>query len=177
MAGGAHEDRPFTIRPATPRDARSFLVLFRAVAAEGRFIRTDEPAHDVRHYRRAFRAPVTAERARYVAAEGDRVIGEIGVEREEHPVTRHVATIGMMVAPDCRGRGVGSALMEAAIDWCRRSGVEKLELTVYPDNDAARALYAKFGFREEGRLTGRSKKAIGYRDEVIMGCWLSGGPP
>jgi putative acetyltransferase len=55
--------------------------------------------------------------------------------------------------------------------------VEKLELTVYPDNDAARALYTKFGFREEGRLTGRSKKAIGYRDEVVMGCWLSGGPP
>jgi putative acetyltransferase len=105
------------------------------------------------------------------------VIGDIGVEREEHPVTRHVATIGMMVAPEWRGRGVGTALMEAAIDWCRRSGVEKLELSVYPDNDAARALYAKFGFREEGWLTGRSKKAIGYRDEIVMGCWLSGGPP
>ena len=67
----------------------------------------------------------------------------------------------MMVAPDWRGRGVGSALMEAAIAWCRRSGVEKIELSVYPDNAAARALYAKFGFREEGRLTRPLEEAIG----------------
>jgi L-phenylalanine/L-methionine N-acetyltransferase len=177
MAEDARPHAAFTIRPAAPRDARSFLELFRVVAAEGRFVRTDVPNRDVRQYRQAFRTSVTSDRARYLALEGDRVIGDIGVEREEHPVTRHVATIGMMVAPEWRGRGIGTALLESAIDWCRRSGVEKIELSVYPDNDAARALYAKFGFREEGRLTGRSKKAIGYRDEVVMGCWLNGGPP
>jgi L-phenylalanine/L-methionine N-acetyltransferase len=177
MAEDTRARASFTIRPAAPGDAQSFLELFRVVAAEGRFVRTDEPGRDVRHYRRAFRASVTSDRARYLALEGDRVIGDIGIEREGHPVTRHVATIGMMVAPEWRGRGVGSALMEAAIAWCRESGVEKLELSVYPDNDAARALYAKFGFHEEGRLTGRSKKAIGYRDEIVMGCWLSGGSP
>ena len=66
--------------------------------------------------------------------------------------------------------------MEAAIAWGRQAGVEKLELAVYPDNDAAHALYAKFGFREEGRLSGHSKKRVGYRDEVLMGLWLSEEP-
>ena len=51
-------------------------------------------------------------------------------------------------------------------------GVEKLALSVYPDNEAALALYQKFGFQEEGRLSGHSKKSIGYRDEVLMGRWL-----
>jgi putative acetyltransferase len=47
---------------------------------------------------------------------------------------------------------------------------------VYPDNQAARALYRKFGFEEEGRLTGHSKKRIGYLDEVVMGRWLIDRP-
>jgi RimJ/RimL family protein N-acetyltransferase len=161
----------FTIRPASPRDVRSFLDLYRVVAAEGRFIRTEEP-RAAGIYRRLFRESVTPNRARLFAVAGDRVIGEIGVEREDHPVTRHVASIGMMVAPDWRGRGVGSALIEAAIAWCRREGVEKIELSVYPDNAAGRALYTKFGFREEGRLSGHSKKRSGYLDEVLMGLWL-----
>jgi L-phenylalanine/L-methionine N-acetyltransferase len=167
-------DQPvFTIRPASSRDVRSFLDLYRVVAAEGRYIRTERP-HAAGVYRRAFRASMTPDRARLLAVAGDRVIGEIGVEREDHPVTRHVASIGMMVAPEWRGRGVGSALMEAAIGWCRREGVEKIELSVYPDNAAAQALYTKFGFREEGRLTGHSKKPrIGYLDEVLMGLWLT----
>jgi L-phenylalanine/L-methionine N-acetyltransferase len=169
------EASAFSIRPASPRDVRSFLDLYRVVAAEGRYIRTEEPrAAGV--YRRLFRVPVTSGRARLLAVAGDRVIGEIGVEREDHPVTRHVASIGMMVAPEWRGRGVGSALIEAAIAWCRREGVEKIELSVYPDNAAARALYAKFGFREEGRLTGHSKKRAGYLDEVLMGLWLREPP-
>ena len=172
------EDSPraFVVRPATPRDARTFLDLYRVVAEEGRFIRTDDPRRDVGHYRRVFRRAVSAERASYVAVDGDRVIGSLSVDRAEHPVTRHVASIGMMVAPSWRGRGVGSALMEAAIAWGRQAGVEKLELAVYPDNDAAHALYAKFGFREEGRLSGHSKKRVGYRDEVLMGLWLSEEP-
>jgi ribosomal protein S18 acetylase RimI-like enzyme len=83
----------------------------------------------------------------------------------------------MMVTPEWRGRGVGSALMEAGIAWCRREGVEKIELSVYPGNTAARALYEKYGFREEGRLTGHSKKQrIGYLDEVLMGLWLTEPP-
>ena len=63
-----------------------------------------------------------------------------------------------------------------AISWARAMGVEKLALSVYPHNDRAMALYRKFGFREEGRLTGHSKKRIGYLDEIVMGLWLAGPP-
>jgi len=59
-----------------------------------------------------------------------------------------------------------------AVRWAEQMGVEKLCLSVYPDNEPAGALYTKFGFVEEGRMTGHSKKAIGYRDEIVMGRWL-----
>jgi RimJ/RimL family protein N-acetyltransferase len=56
----------------------------------------------------------------------------------------------MMVALDWRGRGVGTAFVAAAVEWARARGLHKLTLSVFPHNDAAIALYRKFGFVEEG---------------------------
>src|SRR5215210_4924280 len=47
------------------------------------------------------------------------------------------------------GRGVGSALLAAAIEKAREDGLHKLALEVFPHNEAAIALYRKFGFVEE----------------------------
>lgn len=162
----------FVVRPATAADARSFLELWRTVVGERAFVRSDAVHGGVRTFRKRFRSSWTDEEANLVAVDGDRVIGHLSVSREEHPITRHVASLGMAVAPEWRGRGVGSALMEGAIEWARAHGVEKVALSVYPDNARALALYAKFGFVEEGRLTGHSRKSIGYRDEIVMGRWL-----
>jgi putative acetyltransferase len=162
----------FDIRPATPGDAASFLELWRTVVAEGRYVRTEDVTASVRYYRRRFRRPWTVDETELIAADGDQVIGHLNASREEGPQTRHVASLGMFVAPDRRGQGVGTALMEECLRWARAMGVEKLALSVYPDNDRALALYRKFGFVEEGRLTGHSKKSLGYRDEIVMGLWL-----
>ena len=169
---GAHEPG-FAIRPARPSDARSFLDLWRAVVAERRFVRTDDVTRGGRHYRKMFRRSWTGDQAIVVAVDGPWVIGHLTVSREAHPVTRHVASLGIAVARDRRRSGVASALMVEAIRWARAVGVEKLALSVYPDNEAAVALYRKFGFVEEGRLTGHSKKRVGYRDEIVMGLWLT----
>ena len=160
------------VRPARPRDVRQVLALVRSVAAEGRFIRTEEVPWTPRDLRRQFRRSWTAASARIVAVADGAVIGDLGIKREEHSVLRHVAELGMSVAPEWRGRGVGSALLAEALRWASWAGVEKVSLTVYPHNDAARALYRKFGFEEEGRLVGQSKKSYGYDDEIVMARWL-----
>jgi putative acetyltransferase len=175
--------RGFVVRPATPWDAHSFHRMIADVMAEGRYLRNERPPLPARGYRKAFRRAWTTDEANIVAEAEDRVIGHLNVAREEGPVTRHVASLGMAVERAWRGRGVGTALLEEAIRWARGVGVEKLALTVYPDNEPARALYRRFGFVEEGRMSGHSKKAIGYRDEIVMGLWLvprpdgTGGEP
>jgi len=169
---GDRQDPGFEVRPARPRDASSFLELYRGVIAEERFIRTEDLATTERDARRRFRLRPTDGSANFVAVADERVIGSLGISREDQPVTRHVASLGMMVAPAWRRMGVGSALMRQAVAWGRDVGVEKLELSVYPDNAAAIALYRSFGFEEEGRLRGHSRKRIGYLDEILMGLWL-----
>jgi putative acetyltransferase len=87
-----------------------------------------------------------------VACVEDEVVGSLGLETSPTRWRmRHVATIGMAVRDDWQGRGVGTALMEAALDLADNwLGLTRVELTVYTDNAAAIALYEKFGFGIEG---------------------------
>ena len=160
------------LRPAEPRDTRSFLVFWRAIVSEGRYVRSEEVGTPARVYRARFRHAWTDREAQVVALDGDRVVGHVYVQREAHPVTRHVATLGIAVAADHRGKRIGTALMAEAFRWGRSVGVEKIMLSVYPHNDAAIALYRRFGFVEEGRLVGHSRKSSGYEDEILMSVWI-----
>jgi putative acetyltransferase len=161
------------VRAARPGDAASYLAMWRDVVAERRFVRTERVQGTVRTYRRRFRDAVTNAHARLVAVTGDRVVGVLVIERIAHPVNHHVATLGMAVERSWRGRGVGSALMAAALRWARSAGVEKVTLEVYPTNEAGVALYRKFGFVEEGRLKRQSLKSYGYEDELIMSKFMA----
>ena len=51
------------------------------------------------------------------------------------------------VIPDYRGRGVGRALLEAIEQEARQFGGCKITLEVRADNELAKGLYDRFGFR------------------------------
>jgi ribosomal protein S18 acetylase RimI-like enzyme len=61
----------------------------------------------------------------------------------------------LYVVPDLRGRGLGQALMEAAIETARAEGAGYMDLGTAETDTAARALYEKMGFsRTEGKPDG-----------------------
>ena len=64
---------------------------------------------------------------------------------------------------------MGTALLQAAVDWARETGVRKLELHVFPWNEAAIALYEAFGFEREGyRKRHYRRGTASYVDAVLM---------
>jgi RimJ/RimL family protein N-acetyltransferase len=162
------------IRPARPRDARSYVRFWQAIVDEGHFVRSETVSHPRRFYRARFRHPQNDQEAQIMATSGERVVGHVYIQRERHPVTRHVATLGIAVSSHLRGKGIGSALLVEAIDWAKGVGVEKIVLSVYPNNIGAIALYRRFGFVEEGRLARHSRKSYGYEDEILMAAWIGG---
>jgi putative acetyltransferase len=92
-------------------------------------------------------------------AEDGCVIGMLGLQVGRGRVA-HAAHIGMMVHPDFHNQGVGSALIEAAINLAEKwLNLIRLDLQVYTDNAAAIHLYEKFGFQIEGTL-----RRYAYRD-------------
>jgi ribosomal protein S18 acetylase RimI-like enzyme len=88
--------------------------------------------------------------------------------------TKHgFGEIAMLVDQAWRGRGVGSALMRAAIALARELGLHKLSLEVFAHNEAGIALYRKCGFAEEGRRPRQYRRSSGERwDSIIMGLEL-----
>ncbi|MDP5279100.1 GNAT family acetyltransferase [Sphingomonas sp. DG1-23] len=59
----------------------------------------------------------------------------------------------LAVSPDCRGAGLGRALMAAAEDWLRARGAPKLQLMVREDNAAALGFYEKLGLARQQVVT------------------------
>lgn len=93
------------------------------------------------------------------------VVGNLGMAPWGSSLRRrHAMGLGMAVRDDWQGRGIGSALMSAAIDRADNwMNVLRIELTVYTDNVAACALYKRFGFVIEGR-----HRAYALRDGVYV---------
>lgn len=86
-----------------------------------------------------------------VACESEAVLGQIGIEVFQTPRRRHVANIGLAVSDQSRRSGIGSKLVEAAIDLCSNwLGVSRIELETYVDNAPAIGLFQKHGFTVEG---------------------------
>jgi L-phenylalanine/L-methionine N-acetyltransferase len=93
-------------------------------------------------------------------ADGD-VVGNLGLETSPTRWRmRHVGSIGMTVRDDWQGKGVGTALMRAALDLADNwLNLTRIELRVYVDKSAAVALYEKFGFEIEG-----THRRLAFRD-------------
>jgi RimJ/RimL family protein N-acetyltransferase len=151
------------IRAAQDADRWPLALLFAAVAEERDGIAAEPPV-DVE--RRA--ASWDLERT-LVALADDEVVGLIFVVDSGFGF----GEIGMMVSADWRGKGVGTALVAAAVDWARARGLHKLTLSVFPQNEAAVALYRKFGFVDEGRRSKHIRRANGELWDLIdMGLLL-----
>ena len=101
---------------------------------------------------------------------GEKLVGEFGVAQvRPHIKYRHRAVMGISVRKEYWGCGLGSYLMQLAIDQTRSNGFEQLELGVYSDNSRAIHLYEKFGFERYGIQPRAFKLKDGtYRDEIIM---------
>ena len=158
MAGG-----PFAIRPARDEDRLPLALVFAAVAEERDGIATEPPV-DVEARAASWTLDGTL-----VAVAGEDVIGSIHVDASRHGF----GELGMAVLREWRGRGVGSALLAAGIEWARERGLHKLSLSVFPHNTGAIALYRKHGFVEEGRRVKQYRRSSGELwDAVDMGLLL-----
>ena len=158
------------IRPAEPGDAQPLVELASEIGGEeGAWLLTTADWRSIteeRRYLRAVRRHPDA--AVYVAEDEGRVVARLSLARDVHPASRHVADLGLMVAPSHRRRGVGRALLVQAVEWAQSVGVRKLELHVFPWNEPAIALYESFGFEREGLRKGHYLRGDVLVDAVLM---------
>jgi RimJ/RimL family protein N-acetyltransferase len=159
------------IRPAEPADAAGLVALASAVSSEPEgWLLSDRLWRSVADERRYIRALRRHPDAVLLVAdsEPEGLVGRLSIARDPHPASTHVADLGLMVAASHRRRGVGTALMQAAEAWARRARVTKLELHVFPHNEAAIALYDKLGYEREGLRRSHYRLPNGRQVDAIL---------
>ncbi len=163
------------VRRAAPEDVDALVDLFVAVVDEGRWLGTEPPVdRDVQRERFLGQVGPSTEIASLVAVADGGIVGHARVDMTPY----NVAGLGMMVDARWRRRGVGGALVRAVVGAARQLGAHKVALQVWPHNEAARRLYLRHGFVEEGILRRHYPRRNGELwDAVVMGLVLDETSP
>jgi RimJ/RimL family protein N-acetyltransferase len=159
-----------TLRPAATEDLDELVQDIWDVAAEGRWIGTEIP-FDLDARRIHLDALLSGTSSTVLVADtsasgGPRVVGHISIDIRPYGV----ADIGMLIVAGWRGLGLGTRMLDAAIEWASTAGAHKMFLEAWPHNTSALELYRRSGFVEEGRKRRHYRRQNGELwDAVLMG--------
>ena len=97
------------------------------------------------------------------------IAGNVSVTGMSNRKAGHRAELGIAVRSSCQSVGVGTALLETALDTASSIGFRQVELGVCSGNDRAIRLYRRHGFSEAGRIPEAFALPDGsFQDEIIM---------
>jgi RimJ/RimL family protein N-acetyltransferase len=152
------------VRPATVEDCEAIGRGMKVVVEEGSWLATESATGATEL---AVRHRLAIEHGEPVFAledEGE-VVGALGLRPAR---AAGVLSLGMWILPSHRGRGGGRMLVDAGLA-ARPADVHKIELEVWPDNEAAIGLYRAMGFEREGLRRDHYRRQDGsLRSALIM---------
>lgn len=139
------------IRTANAADAeelREYAVRLFAEGLPGIFKRPDPTLDEEREFIRARIEPDNS--TLLVAVVDGRIAGVIEFVGNSLEEERHAGTFGLSVAAEYRGHGIGTALLEALLDWAPGAGISRIQAWAWMNNPGSIALYERMGFQREG---------------------------
>jgi L-phenylalanine/L-methionine N-acetyltransferase len=161
---------PIIIRRQTQQDAAALARILGDMDVLHNLMQLPYTSEEVWKARLAEPAKPGSNDLSLVAERSGRVVGSAGLFSPGLQVRRrHVSTLGISVAREAQGQGVGTALMQSLCDYADRwAQILRIELTVFADNAHAVALYERFGFEHEGRHRGYALRDGVYVDVFSM---------
>ncbi len=88
-----------------------------------------------------------------IVAEADgKIIGHGSLLRTEQIWSRHLGEIILLIAPEFRGKGLGSILANEIFDKAREIGLMKVVARMASEQKSAIAVFEKLGFKAEALL-------------------------
>lgn len=96
-------------------------------------------------------------------------VGICSMTGNEKQRLKHRASLSISIYQEYTRKGIGSVMFEKLIEIAKDSGKEQLELEVISTNEAALALYKKYGFE----IYGEYENYMKYEDGTYVNCfWM-----
>ena len=166
-------DVSVAVRRATEADADAIIAILEGIASERIYTAIDKPWSA--DQQREHLTSLSGREAIHVAETEWHVL--VGYQTLELWATTlnsmaHVGQIGTFLRPDWRGRRIGEALFQRAVDFARTHDYSKFVIQVRSSNTAAQNFYQRLGFRQCGRLTRQVRIDTQEDDEIMMEFFL-----
>jgi len=138
------------IAPIADSDVAAVVALWQACGLTRPW---NDPAADIALARRGANSVVL------VGRDADAIVASVMVGYDGHRGWVYYVAVD----PDHRHKKYGRVIMDAAENWLRQRGIEKMQLMVRSDNTGVKAFYEQLGYLEQER--------------VVYAKWLDGRDP
>ena len=125
-----------------------------------------DPEKEFQAYRKFFRSLPRNKRVEILIARYDGGVAGFLALWRRGIYMEHVASIGISVHPDYRGKGIAAQLVKSAIALARAKGFKRLEIETLAENTPMRRVAERLGFKLECVRSDRFYKDGSYRDEA-----------
>lgn len=165
------EDIEIVIRQAEASDVKAILGLCKHIGRETNYLTfgseglpytRDEELQIVLNYQQSDRDILL------LVESDDQLIGIGNVTTLDKYRQNHVAEVGVSIIEEYWGYGIGSMMIDALVEFAKQVGIKVLTIEVVSENNRAKSLYLKFGFKKVGHLFARLKSNYQYFDTEIM---------
>ena len=164
------------IREATQEDAQAMIKFYNIVGGETDFLSfgKNEFSRSLPDYKNFIKSTKAEHNSIILLATmDDEIISIASITSSQKLRTKHIGTLGIVIAEKHCGFGLGRTLMEELVEWARGNGTtKKIHLVTREDNERAIKLYKKVGFKEEGLLEQDTYINGVYYNTLIMGLML-----
>jgi len=157
----------YVVTPLTEEHIAGYRAAFDQVAKEHRFLDYLEapPAVAVQKF---VLGNIRDKNPQFVALDGEAVVGWCVIAPKQKPIYQHTGVLGMGIVEGYRGRGIGSALINATLTAARQRGLIRVELQVREKSLSAVTLFEKSGFVMEGVMRKHAFVDGEYENSVLM---------
>jgi len=170
--GEAEEHREagvaYTIRPAREDDLTGLVGSIREVAGRKTDIVAETVAEQLDHEDALLRHNAVETRVFFVGTVGDDVVGWAHVEAPQFEKLSHTAELTLGVLDGYRRHGMGSHLLQRALEWAASNGYEKVYSSLPATNDVGVEFLHSLGWVTEAVREDHYKVGDAYADEIML---------
>jgi RimJ/RimL family protein N-acetyltransferase len=100
--------------------------------------------------------------------EHERVVADATLHLQRHGWATHVAQMRLVILPNMRKKGLGHAILRELYDRAVMRGIQKIQAEVRDDNEDAKAMLKRLGFRKEAVFKKHAMDLQGKLHDMII---------